>query len=97
MLDVEYDPIQNPHYINCDAIDVQKSRLIPYDYDGIMGVPITFMQVYNPDQFEIVGITETLKTVNKEIKGGAPYIMVDGKPKRLYTRILIKKKGASRT
>ena len=92
MLDVEYDPVQNPHYINCDAIDVNRSKLIPCDYNGVMGVPITFMQVYNPNQFEIVGITETLKAIDKNIKGGAPYIMVDGKPKRLYTRILIKKR-----
>lgn len=94
MLDVEYDPDRNPHYINCDAIDVPKSKLIPCDYEGVMGVPITFMQVYNPEQFEIVGITETLPAVNKVIKGGAPYIMVDGVPKRLYTRILVRRRNS---
>ena len=45
-----------PHYINYDAIEVSKTDFIPADYDGIMGVPITFMDKYNPEQFEIIGI-----------------------------------------
>ena len=44
-----------PKYDNYDAIEVGKVLQIPLDYDGIMGVPITFLDVYNPDQFEIVG------------------------------------------
>ena len=47
-----------PRYDNYDAINVNKVSDIPYDYDGIMGVPITFLDKYNPDQFEIVGITQ---------------------------------------
>ncbi|MGM9871834.1 MAG: adenine-specific methyltransferase EcoRI family protein [Muribaculaceae bacterium] len=45
-----------PSYINYNAIEVSKTELIPIDYDGVMGVPITFMDKYNPEQFEIIGI-----------------------------------------
>ena len=48
-----------PKYDNYDAINVDKTADIPTDYDGIMGVPITFMDKYNPEQFEIVGISKT--------------------------------------
>ena len=51
-----YSPEEYPHYINYDAIEVSKTELIPMDYDGVMGVPITFMDKYNPAQFEIIGI-----------------------------------------
>lgn len=51
-----YTPEEYPRYINYDAIEVSKTELIPCDYDGVMGVPITFMDKYNPDQFEIIGI-----------------------------------------
>lgn len=51
-----YSPNAYPKYINYDAIEVSKTELIPYDYDGVMGVPITFMDKYNPEQFEIIGI-----------------------------------------
>jgi len=47
------------HYDNYDAIDVPYSDSIPSDYDGVMGVPITFMDKYNPQQFEIIGIAKT--------------------------------------
>lgn len=46
-------------YDNYDAIEVPFTDAIPSDYDGVMGVPITFLDKYNPDQFEIVGITKT--------------------------------------
>lgn len=46
-----------PHYDNYDAIEVSKVVNIPEDYDGVMGVPITFIDKYNPDQFEILGMT----------------------------------------
>lgn len=51
-----YSPEEYPRYINYDAIEVSKTELIPMDYDGVMGVPITFMDKYNPAQFEIIGI-----------------------------------------
>lgn len=47
-----------PTYGNYDAIEVSKTSDIPYDYDGVMGVPITFLDKYNPDQFEILGMTD---------------------------------------
>ena len=49
-----YIPEEYPKYDNYDAINVDKVSEIPCDYDGIMGVPITFMDKYNPEQFEIV-------------------------------------------
>lgn len=51
----DYGKLEYPHYDNYDAIDVPFSECIPSDYDGIMGVPITFMDKYNPNQFEIIG------------------------------------------
>ena len=54
-----YTPTEYPSYDNFDAIEVAKTDEIPMDYDGLMGVPITFLDKYNPDQFEIVGITKT--------------------------------------
>ena len=45
-----------PHYDNYDAVEVSKVSEIPYDYDGVMGVPITFMDKYNPEQFSIIGL-----------------------------------------
>ena len=53
-----YNPTVYPHYDNYDAIEVSKVDDIPCDFDGIMGVPITFLDSYNPDQFEILGITD---------------------------------------
>lgn len=49
-----YTPEEYPKYDNYDAINVDKTSDIPCDYDGVMGVPITFLNYYNPEQFEIV-------------------------------------------
>lgn len=54
----QYSPAEYPRYDNYDAIEVSKVAEIPYDYDGVMGVPITFLDKYNPEQFEILGITQ---------------------------------------
>lgn len=51
-----YNPTEYPTYINYNAIEVSKTEYIPMDYEGIMGVPITFLDKYNPSQFEIIGI-----------------------------------------
>ena len=48
-----------PHYDNYDAINVDRVADIPVDYKGVMGVPITFMDKYNPDEFEIVGMLQS--------------------------------------
>lgn len=77
-----YSPEEYPTYDNYNAINVSKTADIPCDYEEIMGVPITFMDKYNPDQFEIIG-TSTI-----DMPKGAPY--VNGK--RIYERILIRRK-----
>ncbi len=51
-----YIPEDFPRYDNYDAIEVKKTADIPMDYDGVMGVPITFLDKYNPEQFEIIGL-----------------------------------------
>jgi len=51
----EYNPKDYPTYDNYDAINVDKTKDIPIDYFGNMGVPVTFLDKYNPDQFEIIG------------------------------------------
>lgn len=76
-----------PKYDNYDAINVDKVNEIPMDYDGVMGVPITFLDKYNPEQFEIVTIGNT--SIDGMIKNAEGKI--NGKPK--YARILIKRKG----
>lgn len=53
-LEKTYGKLEYPHYDNYDAIEVPFTECIPSDYDGVMGVPITFMDKYNPEQFEIV-------------------------------------------
>ncbi|MFA6667587.1 MAG: adenine-specific methyltransferase EcoRI family protein [Bacilli bacterium] len=72
-------------YDNYDAIEVPFTDAIPSDYDGIMGVPITFLDKYNPEQFEIIGQMVTTKV--DDLNLGYPY--VDGK--KIFARILIKK------
>ena len=52
-----YNPAEYPSYDNFDGIEVAKTADIPVDYDGVMGVPLTFLDKHNPEQFEIVGIT----------------------------------------
>ncbi len=54
----KYSQAEYPRYDNYDAIEVSKTAEIPADYAGAMGVPITFLDKYNPDQFEILGITD---------------------------------------
>lgn len=53
-----YDPAAYPTYDNFDAIEVSKTADIPCDYFGVMGVPITFMSQYSPEQFEIIGLSQ---------------------------------------
>ena len=57
-LEKTFGVIKYQHYDNYDAIEVPFTECIPSDYDGIMGVPITFMDKYNPNQFTILGITD---------------------------------------
>lgn len=57
-LTCQYNPDDYPKYDNYDAIEVSKVSNIPMDYDGVMGVPITFIEKYNPSQFAILGVTK---------------------------------------
>lgn len=90
-----YTPEEYPTYDNYDAINVNTYTDIPCDYDGVMGVPITFLDKYNPNQFEIIGLSASAG-YNKEIVG-LPFkgikdarCLIDGK--NVYARIFIRKK-----
>ena len=84
------------HYDNYDAIEVPFTDAIPSDYDGAMGVPITFLDKYCPEQFEILGIslevaTTKPKDLPKDKQGGpAFYIKTSNGFNRLYCRLVIK-------
>ena len=56
----KYSAEEYPNYDNYNAIEVSKVTDIPFDYEGIMGVPITFLHKYNPNEYEIVGMCENL-------------------------------------
>ena len=90
-----YEADKYPEYDNFRAIEVSKYKDIPCDYDGVMGVPITFLEHYNPEQFEIVGsdyevqqgvLPELLKTgwSGKTDRG-----YVNGR--RLFARIFVRR------
>ena len=81
----KYTPEEYPRYDNYDAIEVGKVADIPKDYDGVMGVPISIMEKYDPDQFEIIGLD--MYVVPKEFLVGGR-LAIDGK--RKYARILIR-------
>ena len=82
ILTEEYRPEKFPEYANFNGIDVRETKLIPFDYDGVMGVPLTFLQKYNNEQFEIVGF--------RKGDDGKDLMLANGKS--LFIRILIKKK-----
>ena len=93
----KYTPDEFPTYDNYDAINVDKTSDIPYDYDGIMGVPITFLDKYNPEQFELVGIGRGELGrdigVRKNARGRTDLqLTVDGKPTWPFQRILIRRR-----
>ena len=92
------------HYDNYDAIEVPYTDAIPSDYTGCMGVPISFLDKYCPEQFELLGITDRgneydIKTREYTPNDSPHYgdlnrrgaIMVDGELKSTYARVLIKK------
>ncbi|MDY6248970.1 MAG: adenine-specific methyltransferase EcoRI family protein, partial [Prevotella sp.] len=77
----QYSPEEYPKYDNYDAINVNATNDIPVDYDGAMGVPITFLDKYNPEQFEIIRFRKGNDEKDLSINGKCPYF-----------RILIRKK-----
>lgn len=94
-----YSPEEYPTYFNYDAIEVAKTADIPMDYEGYMGVPITFLDKYNPDQFEIIGKSSDVADMSQirkmeNVQGGGPrcYVMKNGVPVRMYERIIIRRK-----
>ena len=93
----KYSAAEYPRYDNFDAIEVSKTGEIPCDYDGLMGVPDAFLDKYNPDQFELIGIPfgDLGKAigVTKNYRGRTDIaITKDGKPRCPYSRIIIKRK-----
>lgn len=92
------------HYDNYDAIEVPYTDAIPKDYEGVMGVPISFLDKYCPEQFKILGVTQRnddpykIKRYTVEEYPNANdlnargVIMIDGVPKSMYARVLIKHK-----
>ena len=88
----KYTPEEYPKYDNYDAINVDKTCDIPADYDGAMGVPITFLDKYDPKQFEIIdGFNRySFLTGPTEQTQGKYLSKINGIPK--YARIIIKKK-----
>lgn len=70
----KYDPEKYPKYVNYDAIEVSRVSDIPFDYDGEMGVPITFLDKYNPEQFEIIGSSRWLGRRMSEIAPKGSYV-----------------------
>ena len=95
------------HYENYDAIDVPFYDAIPSDYEGLMGVPRSFLDKFCPEQFEIIGNAEgdagkelgfrpyprELRKQNKSLRDGQPYYFdEDGIPQKPFGRIIIRKK-----
>lgn len=100
----EYGKLEYPHYDNYDAIEVPFSECVPSDYDGVMGVPITFLDKYNPEQFEMLGFWNTGVAGDaigakkcEAVSSGKTIIWngptVSGKTK--YFRILIRKRKSA--
>ena len=95
----EYDK-----YDNYDAIEVPFTDAIPSDYEGVMAVPISFLDKHSPEQFEILGITQrnddpykikqytTDNYPNANDLNARGVIIVNGSPRAMYARVLIKKK-----
>ena len=75
----KYSPELNQKYDNYDAINVDSTADIPCDYAGVMGVPITFLDKYCPDQFEIIGITKTWFNAAIKIYGTQTQVDKNGK------------------
>lgn len=98
-----YSPEKYPKYVNFDAIEVGQTNKIPEDYDGLMGVPITFLERYNPEQFELIGTSLELAHPMSEfaeqgefMTGGNRFYINEKSGnylyKRLYDRVVIRNK-----
>ncbi len=74
-----------PVYDNCNGINVNRTQDIPCDYNGLMGVPITFLHKYNPEQFDIVKFRKGDDGKDLRINGKCPYFRILIKNKRLQS------------
>lgn len=74
-----------PKYDNCNGINVNKTQDIPVDYTGLIGVPITFLHKFNPDQFEIIKFRKGDDGKDLSINGKCPYFRILIKNKRIQT------------
>ena len=93
----KYNPEDFPYYANLEAIDVGRQENIPEDWFGLMGVPDTFLDIYNPEQFEIVGLGagDLAKEigVKKNFRGRTDVALrINGKDSCPYSRIIIRRK-----
>jgi hypothetical protein len=97
----KYNKKDYPKYENYKAINVDVTKEIPMDYDGAMGVPITFLNKYNPEQFEIIGLANDKREKDEAFIQATPYYLDEQHKnfvgfvlngKATYARILIKKK-----
>lgn len=101
----KYTLEEYPKYDNYDAINIDKTSEIPMDYNGVMGVPVTFLDKYNPAQFEILGITDRIPNNKHRTKmytrqdspkyndlNRRAAIKINGDLKPTYARLLIKRK-----
>lgn len=79
----KYDPKEYPKYDNYNAINVDKTKDIPVDYSGAIGVPITYLDKHNPEQFEIVKFRKGDDDRDLSINGKCPYFRIVIKNKRL--------------
>jgi hypothetical protein len=101
-----YNSEEYPKFDNYDAININVTKDIPCDYDGAMGVPITFMDKYNPEQFELIGFTHRNDPYNLKTKiytrddadnfndlNGSPIVKDGSNVRFVYMRVIIKNKA----
>ena len=72
----KYNPEEYPHYDNYDAIDTNSVKKIPADYNGVIGVPITYLEHYNPNQFKIIKFRKGNDDKDLSINGKCPYFRI---------------------
>lgn len=96
ILTKHYTPEEYPKYDNYDAINVNVTKKIPCDYDGAMGVPLTFLDKYNPDQFEILNANDFRRSDSIPIKKHGlikdNHGTVPGLPRPVFGRIVVRRK-----
>ncbi|MGB0883548.1 MAG: adenine-specific methyltransferase EcoRI family protein [Flavobacteriales bacterium] len=89
--------IEYPKYDNYNGINVNKTKNIPLDYKGFMGVPITFLHKFNPDQFEIIKFRKGNDDKDLSINGKCPYFRILIRNKRVQSEIIEKKQSLQLT